>query len=210
KFTGKLYSNGVHITSDVSYKWTLGSTDITPDSDKHEVTIEGTDFEDKEVLKLEITYGGNTYTRTEMLVDLADAEAVKYQYAIGESEPDELTEWTSSPVDAVWARVSTDGGETYSDPFRVKGESAPFNGGLYRNVFKNSATKPTATGLASNLLPEEDGWSDTITEPGPGEIVWMATALFIKKGLNDDGSQNNNTELTTDNWTIQGTWSAVI
>src|SRR5690606_3468474 len=70
--------------------------------------------------------------------------------------------------------------------------------------------KPTATGLASNLLPEEDGWSDTITEPGPGEIVWMATALFIKKGLNDDGSQNNNTELTTDNWTIQGTWSAVI
>src|SRR5690606_1782859 len=41
KFTGKLYSNGVHVTSDVSYKWTLGSTDITPDSDKHEVTIEG-------------------------------------------------------------------------------------------------------------------------------------------------------------------------
>lgn len=209
-FTGKLYNNGVHVTDNVEYKWLLGNTDITPGSDKHEVTVSGSDFEDKEILKLEVTYGGQTYTRTETLVDLSDAEEVKYQWSSSEAQPDEFTEWSGSPIDAVWARVSTDGGETWSAAFRVRGESAPFNGGFYRDVFKNSATKPTATGLTSNLLPQEEGWTDTITEPEPGETVWRAVAFFLKKPYNEDGTPNNNIELTTDNWAIQGTWSDVI
>jgi hypothetical protein len=210
-FTGRIYNNGIEVDPALlTFAWHLGAANITPLTAKHQVSIEGSDFTDKEVIRVTILVDGKTFSRTETIVDLEDAKATIWQFTTQATTPTASTTWTTSPSGAVWARISLDGGLTFGDPFKVKGESAPYNGGFYREAYKNATTKPIATGVTSSLLPTGSGWTPLQTEPAPGDHVWKTSAFFTKIGLNQDGTPNTNVTLSLDNWTIQGSWGAVV
>lgn len=211
-FTAKLYNNGAQVpNASCTFQWFRGSTDITPASNKHTVSVAGADFVSKEVLKVTITTQGLSFSRTETLVDLQDAKATIWQWTTQEATPTENTVWTTNPASAVWARISLDGGTTFGTPFKIKGESAPFNGGFYRTVYKNSVTQPVATGVSPTLFPTAPtGWTDVPTARGAGEHTWAVTAFFTKIPYNEDGTPNTNVALTNTNWQIQGAWGVAV
>ncbi len=204
-FTGRLFSNGVEIaTPSLSFQWFLGEDELV--NTDPDLTVDASDFTDKESLKVVITYDGEEYVRTESLVDLSDAPATQVQYSTQNPLPplevDQV--WTTDPTGAYYMRLSTDGGSTWGSPIRVRGENAPFNGGFQRSAYKNASGQPTAAGLTSNLLPTGSGWTAQPTEPGVGESTWEVTAFFTKNTSTSD------TALTDANWNIDGSWSVAI
>lgn len=202
-FNSRLYVNGYEISpSDYLVQWYLGGDDLSTDD---EITIAADDFDNKEILKLDITYGGEVYTRTETLVDITDAEETLIEFSAQDPLPplegDQV--WTESPTGAVYMRISSDGGDTWR-VVRVKGESGAYNGGFQKSAYKNSAGQPTATSLTSDLLPTGAGWTHAPTDPGVGEYVWEVTSFFVKNPANTDVA------LTSSNWTQNSSWSTAI
>lgn len=208
-FTARLYENGHEITSGLSYSWDLNGEDVTPGSNPKELTITGEQVDNQEVLKLDITRSGIVYSRTETVVDLHDADLPLFQFSLdGEV-------WSSNPENAIYMRVSTDNGQSWSDSIKVKGEEAPWNGGFEKNAYINHPTKPVATGVQTNLLPNPIGgksWTDSPTEPDNPETedTWQVKTFFQKKQYNPDGSLNKNIEHTLANWSIVGSWSTAV
>lgn len=210
-FIGKLHNNGIEVDPlTITFAWFLGGANITPAvAPKNVVSVSGSAFTDKEVLKVNISVDGKTFTRTETLVDLEDAKATVIMWSTSIAQPAiNDPSWTSNPANAIWMKISPDGGGTWN-VVRVKGESAPYNGGFHRIVYKNSATKPVATGLTSDLFPSGGGWTAVETEPGAGEHIWRTSAFFTKVPFNSDGTPNTNVVLNSDNWAIAGTWGVV-
>lgn len=215
-FSSNFYVSGTLIaTGFYTAQWFLGLADVTNGGDPYNVTVTAADFTDKEVLKLAITYNGTTYYRSESLVDLSDAPAMIIQYTTQTTEPDGLTVWTTSPTGAYYMRFSTNGGATYGAAIRVRGESAPYNGGFQRSAYILAATIPSASGLTSDLLPSATGtWSavpPTLPDPNPTPLyVWEVTAFFTKIAFNIDLTPNTNVALTNLNWAISGSWSVAL
>lgn len=202
-FKSRLYLNGIEVPiTDYLVQWYLGGATF---GDDQEVVVTGDDFTDQEVLKLEIIYQGQTYQTTEMLTDVNDAEEVLIQWSTQDplppSEGDQV--WTDSAANAVYMRISNDGGATWQ-AWRVKGESADYNGGFQKSAYINSSTQPTASGLTSDLKPVGAGWTGNMTSPGPGQHVWEVTSFFEKNPATTD------TTPTSANWNQVTSWSVAI
>jgi hypothetical protein len=201
-FKGVLYENGIEVTTGLSYAWTLNNENITPANNQHQVTVIGDQVDGQEVLKVVITRNGVSYTWTETLVDLNDADQPMFEWSING------VDWSSNPSGAVYMRTSVDGGLTWSAAILIKGENAPFNGGFERNVYINMSTKPTASGLTASLFPNAISgkqWTSGPTALQSGELyTWFTKAFFQKNPANND------TALTTTNWTMVGSWSDAV
>lgn len=206
-FVSRLYANGALVDpSEYTCAWFLGLGNITDPLDNDQVTIDGSDFEDKEVLRVDITYDGNVFSRTETLVDLEDAEDVVIQYSNQNPLPPIIGDqvWTSDPINAYYMRISNDGGTTFGAATRIRGENAPYNGGFQKSAFKNASSPPSATGLTSDLLPTGTGWTHAPTTPAEGEFIFEVTSFFIKNSATSDVS------LTSANWNQVDSWSTAI
>lgn len=202
-FTAALFVNGYSVSpADFLVQWYLGADAFSTDDT---VEISADDFTGKETLTLEITYGGEVYRRAETLVDVTDAEEMLIEFSTQNPLPSSPGDqvWTTSPTNAVFMRMSTDGGATWK-VVRVKGENAPYNGGFQKSAFINVSGVPTATGLSSDLLPTGGPWTHAPTTPEAGEHTWEVTSFFTKNPATSD------TALTSANWTQSSSWSAPI
>lgn len=223
EFSAQFYKNGEANNSGVTFNWVLLDSDGDSfDFSGETINIPANIVDDYASLTLTATFGGITRTRTETLTDVEDGKGYSIQYSRSTAtDPLSIPSnswregadagWTDWPTGAIWQRIRKDGDSEWSNPIRVAGEKGKPNGGLSRNVFKLSITKPSFSGsqnlsVKEGLLPDVAGWTDDPGDPVGEQSVWMSSAFFTMHPdavINPDGS----VDLIPSNWILSGKWS---
>jgi len=195
-FNPEFYINGVLDNTNVTFVWKLDGI-ILPDAtfptaaiDGNDVlSIDGSDITTQNELTLEATYTPNstTYIAFADLVDVDDGNDLVVEYSTDplSTAPGSVSNFTTDPTDANWARFSTDGGTTFNTPFQIRGEAANANAGMtffiFRNVESGSIDDPPSAPTvptSGSIIPS--GWTK---EPQPfagsEDLTFMASHNFV-------------------------------
>jgi hypothetical protein len=108
--------------------------------------------------------------------------AVDSPYMIAQYSANGST-WSYDPTGAVYMRMSSDGGTTWSNPVLIKGEDGDSGQGQVKGIcFLRSVDQPSTPTGGSYASPTGTGWSDGIPADN-NQPLWMSTRIFTSDGL---------------------------